>query len=247
MSTTNKNSEISEQIIKVTKNKKGNNAADKKLVVDEPDDYVSDEDVVDEAEAEATPAKKGRKAKAKVAVDDTHEDGGDEPKKGRKAKVAVVDTNEDGGDEPKKGKKAKKANAMNEEDGGTTKVKRGKKFDTEPTKSKKEIDQSSEDEEEDDHAKRHVKTPVERIDLILQRLNENGVTKEVHSQLQRLRKQLDGAKIKQVHQSRAPNEYNLWMKVKMSELKDSDMTPKQRFAHCIKQWNAEKDSKAAAA
>lgn len=97
---------------------------------------------------------------------------------------------------------------------------------------------------DDDAGKRHVKNPVERIDNILEKLEVGGVTKEVVSQLLRLRKQLDGAKIKQAHAPRTPNEYNIWMKNKMAELKDSDMPPKERFSYCIKLWNEEKASKA---
>jgi aminopeptidase C len=94
---------------------------------------------------------------------------------------------------------------------------------------------------------RHVLTPLERTDMIIAKLQESGITAEVKSQLERLRRQLDGAKIKQAHSSRPPNEYNLWMKAKMAELKESSMTPKERFAQCIRLWNDNKVSVAAAA
>jgi len=93
-----------------------------------------------------------------------------------------------------------------------------------------------------DVAKRHVMTPIERIDLVMKKMEESGTanTKEIMNQMMRLRKQLDGAKIKQATTTRAPNAYNLWMKDKMALLKGNDMNPKERFSECIRLWNENK-------
>ena len=107
----------------------------------------------------------------------------------------------------------------------------------------KKNDEDDEDDNEDDEKIRRVKTPIERIDWILQKLDESGVTKEVVSQLLCLRKQLDGAKIKSPHSSRPPTRYNLYMREKMAELKDNGMKPKDRFKLCIEMWNEEKEKK----
>lgn len=94
-------------------------------------------------------------------------------------------------------------------------------------------------------AKRHVMTPIERIDLVIKKMEDSGQsnTKDIINQMMKLRKQLDGAKIKPATTNRLPNSYNLWMKEKMALLKGNDMNPKERFAECIRMWNENKQLK----
>lgn len=116
----------------------------------------------------------------------------------------------------------------------------GKKPRAKTIPKKKDTSGSSSDKEES-AGQRVAKTPLERIDQIIDSLDRSGVTKESVKELMLLRKQLDGAKIKPSHAKRKPNDYNLYIKMKMSEFKDNGMNPKERFAHCIKLWKEEKD------
>lgn len=151
--------------------------------------------------------------------------------------VAAGDDDEDDEEVAVKPKATKKKAAKAADEKKEAKPKIAKK------KAKKESTDS--DNESTESVKRHIMTPVERIDLVLKKMDESGVTKEVVAQLLRLRKQLDGAKIKQATQTRAPNAYNLWMKEKMAELKGNDMSPKERFVECIRLWNVQKNKKTA--
>jgi len=122
----------------------------------------------------------------------------------------------------------------------------------------KVIDNTSDSEEdEEDSKKEEVKpkknktktekkprkkamAPSEQIDSIIGQLEEAGQMTKVIAQLQTLKKQLEGTKIKQTTVKREPTPYNLWMKEKMAELKDNGMTPRERFSECIRLWNESK-------
>jgi hypothetical protein len=93
--------------------------------------------------------------------------------------------------------------------------------------------------------KRHVMTPIERIDIVIKKMEDTGQpnTKDIVNQMMKLRKQLDGAKIKPATTNRLPNAYNLWMKENMALLKGNDMNPKERFTECIRLWNENKQPK----
>lgn len=112
-----------------------------------------------------------------------------------------------------------------------------------PKKKKETKPKEKKEKEKEEGAKRHVMTPIERLDLIIQKVEEAGNSKEVINQLSKLRKQLDGAKIKQATTKRPPNAYNLWMQTKMAELKGNNMNPKERFSECIRLWNENKANK----
>lgn len=53
--------------------------------------------------------------------------------------------------------------------------------------------------------------------------------------------------IQQAPATRCPTVYNLWIREKMAELRSNGMTPKERFAECIRTWNDNKKRLAEAA
>lgn len=133
-------------------------------------------------------------------------------KKGRKSKVEPVESEPD-------------APASDEE---------------QPVESEPEAPATEEEEEVDKKktGKRHVRSPVERIDLILSMLSTIKVNKTVLTELQQLRKALDGAKVKPEKRTRAPNAYNLFIKDEMVKVRAEypEMTSSEQFSECIKRW-----------
>jgi chemotaxis protein histidine kinase CheA len=193
------------------------------------------DDEEEEEEEEVVVPKKTSSTKTKPVLSDDEEEEEEEvvvPKKasGKKTKPVLSDDEEEEEEEvvPVVKKPTKKAS---------------KGVKNEAKKAKAAMSDDDSESGSSETQKRKVKTPVERLDLIMKKLDESGVTKEVVSQLLRLRKQLDGAKIKQTKGTRAPNAYNLWMREKMAELKDNGMAPKDRFAECIRIWNEQKKAK----
>ena len=169
-----------------------------------------------------------RESDVKV-VQDSDSDSDDEPEVVKKvAKDSDSDSDVEPEDEPVVVKKV------------TQKKKNVPKAKAAP-KAKVEEKEGSEEEV----TKRHVMTPIERIDLVIKKMEETGLsnTKDIMNQMVRLRKQLDGAKIKQTTTTRAPTAYNLWMKDKMALLKGNDMNPRERFSECIRMWNENKKLK----
>ena len=94
--------------------------------------------------------------------------------------------------------------------------------------------------------KRHVRTPVERIDNIIELLAGIKVPKTVTKELEMLRKQLDGAKLKAAPRTRVANSYNEFIQKKMPFVKaeNPDKKSSELFAMCIQLW---RESKAGAA
>jgi outer membrane biosynthesis protein TonB len=89
--------------------------------------------------------------------------------------------------------------------------------------------------------KRHVKQPIERVDIIIQKLAEANFTNAaVMQQLTMLKKQLSGAKIKPATTKRPPNAFNLYVRDKMIELKENNMSSTERFKECVRLYRVEK-------
>lgn len=98
-------------------------------------------------------------------------------------------------------------------------------------------------------AKRHVRTPLERVDQLISLLENEKVNKNVREELKLLRKQLDGAKIRTEKRTRPANAYNLFMQEKMKELRVQYPTEESKkvFAMCIELWRQQKGAAAAEA
>lgn len=90
------------------------------------------------------------------------------------------------------------------------------------------------------------KTVVEKIDAVLEMIEQNASVSAITKQLQSIRKALDGAQIKTSKKTRKPNQYNLFMSEQMEKLKESDMPATERFKHCIKLWNERKETETTA-
>jgi hypothetical protein len=176
---------------------------------------------------------------------DSDSDSEDEPKV---VKKVTQDSDSDSEDEPKVVKKVTQdSDSDSEDEPKVVKKVTQKKKAVPKAKAKAKVEEKEGSDEE--VTKRHVMSPIERIDLVIKKMAETGTpnTKDIMNQMMRLRKQLDGAKIKQATTSRAPNAYNLWMKEWMAKLKDNGMDPKKRFAECIRLWNEDKKLKLEAA
>ena len=90
------------------------------------------------------------------------------------------------------------------------------------------------------------KTIVEKIDTVLELIENNASVGAITKQLQTIRKALDGAQIKASKKTRKPNQYNLFMSEQMEKLKESELPATERFKYCIKLWNERKETEASA-
>jgi len=84
------------------------------------------------------------------------------------------------------------------------------------------------------------KTVVDKIDWIIQLIEQGASVSVVTKNLQSVRKTLDGAQIKSTKKTRKPNSYNIFMSEEMEKLKESTMPATEKFKHCINLWNERK-------
>lgn len=109
-----------------------------------------------------------------------------------------------------------------------------------------EMDSDSNDAQNDTIVEQSVvkskprKSVVDKIDYVINLVNQESSTSLIVKNLQSIRKVLDGAHIKSLKKSRQPNAYNLFMSEEMEKLKDSTMPATAKFKHCINLWNERK-------
>lgn len=84
------------------------------------------------------------------------------------------------------------------------------------------------------------KSVVDKIDQILQLIEQGASVSVVTKHLQSVRKTLDGAQIKSTKKTRKPNSYNIFMSEEMEKLRESTMPATEKFKHCINLWNERK-------